>query len=473
MTIKQPVRTTPGKTNTVSTPVMRIAFFTEDLSGLIDAERMCGSTTRDTGTNPTEISMTNIGPTPGISFGTATNTRATYLSPFLLASNGGIATTNLRYFATGLRSWTNAVERIPRAIAIAANKCYGGATNSNGAKFLIPTNPTTNDVAKIAAALTTNLPNFGARGGGMNSGAYISNIAANIVDYIDTDDIPTTDSATSPTYIGIENIPWPNELFDILQFKNVIWSKKQLVIDVEDKVEVWNMGNNPIPASTSTNSAISISNNYDLVLTFTNTFLGVSQKVNLKDMVTQDAGTVWPRYRVYSNPVIPPNGYAVLSAWKRSADNYTHTTVAYNAPAAVANTWFPNTNAAGRNLISSSWYVYPAQADASANMRYTAQYNGKVIQQSKGGRWTRYLAPTFKMANDNLGLSPSQYVFLNPVGLASQTTISGVPAHSGGDPRAQHFLSGPLRNHNYVNSYASPGGRTVERFNIADRKSVV
>ena len=72
MTIKQPVRTTPGKTNTVSTPVMRIAFFTEDLSGLIDAERMCGSTTRDTGTNPTEISMTNIlvgTNTGGIPFG--------------------------------------------------------------------------------------------------------------------------------------------------------------------------------------------------------------------------------------------------------------------------------------------------------------------------------------------------------------------------------------------------------------------
>jgi len=464
MTIKQPVRTTPGKTNTVSTPVMRIAFFTEDLSGLIDAERMCGSTTRDTGTNPTEISMTNIGPTPGISFGTATNTRATYLSPFLLASNGGIATTNLRYFATGLRSWTNAVERIPRAIAIAANKCYGGATNSNGAKFLIPTNPTTNDVAKIAAALTTNLPNFGARGGGMNSGAYISNIAANIVDYIDTDDIPTTDSATSPTYIGIENIPWPNELFDNLQFANVLWSKQMLVIDVEDKVEVWNMGNKSIPASTNQNSMISISNNYDLVLTFTNTLLGVSTNVNLKDMVTQDAGTVWPRYRYYSNPAIPPNGYAVLSSWKDNpSDKYGQTTVAFTGPAI----WFPSTNASGRTAISSSWYVYPAQTNATTNMQYTAQYNGKVIQQSKDGRWTRYLAPSFKMGNNNLGVSPNQYVFLNPIGLASQTTISGVPAHSGGDPRAQYFLSGPLRNHNYVNSYASPGGRNVERFNIS------
>ena len=462
-----------NSTNTTNVPIARFSYYMEDLTGLIDAERM-GGTNRTTGTNALEISLTNL--TTNWSSNSIINAgnynqfinptnRAKYFSPGMMLYAGGLSTNDLRYFAHGLLCWDSFPNTIPMGIAITNSKGYA---NANTTTRKVNLNSSANlNVSTIATAITANLPGFTNRAGGMAGLAYANNIAANIVDYIDTDDNPTTDSASSPTYIGIENIPWPNELFDILQFKNVIWSKKQLVIDVEDKVEVWNMGNNPIPASTSTNSAISISNNYDLVLTFTNTFLGVSQKVNLKDMVTQDAGTVWPRYRVYSNPVIPPNGYAVLNAWKRPADNYTHTTVAYNAPAAVANTWFPNTNAAGRNLISSSWYVYPAQADATANMKYIAQYNGKVIQQSKGGRWTRYLAPTFKMANDNLGLSPSQYVFLNPVGLASQTTISGVPAHSGGDPRAQHFLSGPLRNHNYVNSYASPGGRNVERFNIA------
>ena len=463
-----------NSTNTTNVPVARFSYYMEDLSGLIDAERMGGSA-RTTGTNASEISLTNlitnwssnsiINAGNYNQFINPTN-RSKYFSPALMFyANTNISTNDLRYFAHGLLSWSNFPNTIPVGIPITSSTGYGKGDN-NTPKVNLNTSANQN-VTTIAAAITANLPSFGTRGGGMSTTAYVNNLAANIVDYIDTDDIPTTDSATSPTYIGIENIPWPNELFDILQFKNVIWGKKQLVIDVEDKVEVWNMGNNPIPASTSTNSAISISNNYDLVLTFTNTFLGVSQKVNLKDMVTQDAGTVWPRYRVYSNSVIPPNGYAVLNAWKRPADDYTHTTVAYEAPAAVANTWFPNTNAAGRNLISSSWYVYPAQADATANMRYTAQYNGKVIQQSKGGRWTRYLAPSFKMANSGLGLSPSQYVFLNPIGLASQTTISGVPTHSGGDPRAQHFLSGSLRNHNYVNSYASPGGRNVERFNIA------
>jgi len=459
-----------NSTNTTNVPIARFSYYMEDLTGLIDAERM-GGTNRTTGTNALEISLTNLTTNWSSSsilnaanyaqFINLTN-RAKYFSPGMMLYAGGLSTNDLRYFAHGLLCWDSFPNTIPMGIAITNGSGYA---NANTTTRKVNLNSSANlNVSTIATAITANLPGFTNRAGGMNPTAYVNNLAANIVDYIDTDDNPTTDSASSPTYIGIENIPWPNELFDNLQFANVLWSKQMLIIDVEDKVEVWNMGNKSIPASTNQNSMISISNNYDLVLTFTNTFLSVSTNVNLKDMVTQDAGTVWPRYRYYSNPAIPPNGYAVLSSWKDNpSDKYGQTTVAFTGPAI----WFPSTNASGRTAISSSWYVYPAQANATANMKYTAQYNGKVIQQSKGGRWTRYLAPSSKMGNDNLGVSPNQYVFLNPIGLASQTTISGVPAHSGGDPRAQHFLSGPLRNHNYVNSYASPGGRNVERFNIA------
>jgi len=457
-----------NSTNTTNVPVARFSYYMEDLSGLIDAERMGGSA-RTTGTNASEISLTNlitnwssnsiINAGNYNQFINPTN-RSKYFSPALMFyANTNISTNDLRYFAHGLLSWSNFPNTIPVGVPINSSVGY-----SQGGQLKTNLNTSANqNVTTIAAAITANLPSFGTRGGGMSTTAYVNNLAANIVDYIDTDDNPTTDSASSPTYIGIENIPWPNELFDEIEFVNVRYSDRQLVVEVTDRVELWNMGNKPIPASTTTN-LISISNNYDLVLTFTNTFLGVGQKVNLKDMVTIDPGTVWPRYRTYTNPVIPPNGYVVLSG-KRPADNYDHASLAVTFPAA----WFPSTNAAGRNLINSSWYVYPAQADATANMKYTATYNGKVIQQSKGGRWTRYLAPTLKMQNANLGLSPSQYVFLNPIGYASQTSLTApgsTPTHSGGDPRAQYFLSGPLRNHNYVNSYASPGGRNVERFNI-------
>ncbi|NDB96385.1 MAG: hypothetical protein EBZ78_09535, partial [Verrucomicrobia bacterium] len=135
------------------------------------------------GTNPKEISMANIGPSPGVVFDTTTNKRATYLTPFLLATNGGIATTNLRYFATGLRSWTNAIQRIPRCIAIGTSKNYGGANSNDGGKVVLAG---TSSMASIATTIANNLPNFSKRAGAMNGGAYLSNIAANIVDYVDT-----------------------------------------------------------------------------------------------------------------------------------------------------------------------------------------------------------------------------------------------------------------------------------------------
>jgi len=446
MTIKQPVRTTPGKTNTTPTPVMRIAFFTEDLSGLIDAERMCGTTTRDTGTNPTEISMANIGPTPGITFGTSSNTRATYLSPFLMATNGGIATTNLRYFATGLRSWTNAIERVPRAIAIAPGTCYGRAkgdpTNTNGAKFLIPTNPTANDVAKIAAALTTNLPNFGDRSGAMNSAAYISNIAANIVDYVDTDSIPSVDNGANPKYLGIENIPWPNELFDRITFTDVT-SAGKIRIQLKDYVEVWNMGNKTITSGTAT---ITISNNYDLMLTMTNTLAKVAFTTNLTTFQLE-SGSLGKRDFALTSDLLP-NGYLVLES---SSDPSTRRlAVQITNPALYS-------SAAIRN----AWCIYADQTDATTNMSYTASIGANVIQKTISGRWSRFLSPSSKMTPPS-GL----YIFCNNIGYASQTAINGVPAHAGGDPRAQLFLSGALYNQNYTNGYASPGGRNVGRLQL-------
>ena len=441
MTIKQSVRTTPGKTNTAPTPVMRIAFFVEDLSGLIDAERMCGATSRDTGTNPTEISMSNIGPTPGITFDTSPNTRATYFSPSLLASNGPIGSNNLRYFATGLRSWTNAYQRVPRAIAIATGACYGRAQGdpsvTNGAKFLIPTNPTASDVAKIAAALSTNLPDFGARGGAMNATAYIFNIAANIADYVDADSTPSLDDGANPTYLGIENIPWPNETFTQLKHLGVT-SAGILQIQMTDYLEVWNMGDRAI----TNNPTITISNNYDLLLTISNTLAGASFKTNL-NALTGMGGANNSKDFALSGTLLP-NSYKVLTSITNTHTLQITNLSLYSSPA-----------------IRNAWSIYADSNDATTNMSYTASIGENVIQKTISGRWTRFLSPSSKMTPPS-GL----YIFCNNIGYASQSAINGVPAHTGGDPRAQLFLSGALYNQNYTNKYASPGGRNVGRLQL-------
>ena len=423
MTIKQPVRTTPGKTNTVSTPVMRIAFFTEDLSGLIDAERMCGSTTRNTGTNPTEISMANIGPTPGITFGTSTITRATYLTPSLLASNGPIATTNLRYFATGLRSWTNAVQRVPRAIAIATGTCYGRAkgdpTVTNGAKFLIPTNPTASDVAKIATALTTNLPNFGARGGAMNSGAYISNIAANIVDYVDTNSTPSIDTNNAtPTWRGVEAIAWPNEVYMRFNLTDRQTNPPNYLfkLGVKQYIEVWNLSSTSVVVN---GSNYSISNNLNISLRCTN------WNSNLK---SADANTLPTNEPCTNAPfTLPPNSYGVISAGTRTFD--------ITVPISLAT-----------NTTNPMLTINPSPSSSTAN-KYTISYSNKIIDATPAGRWLG--------SSTNMRVGDFHFI---TTAVNFGTTANGSTYNlAGGDPRGGLFIQQPMMDMPY--NQTTPGGR--------------
>jgi hypothetical protein len=100
-------------------------------------------------------------------------------------------------------------------------------------------------------------------------------------------------------------------------------------------------------------------------------------------------------------------------------------------------------------------------------MRFRAFVGGVMIQESKGGRWPRYITTTTPLAPSPS--TPNSWIFNNPIGFASQTASSAAqakPWHSGGDPRAQMFLSGPLRYGNYTNKYASPGGRNWESANL-------
>ncbi len=465
--IKQDVRVKPGSTNTTNVPVARFAFFVQDLSGMIDAERMGGltngtpfrqSTALPTnyaqGTNPAEISLTNLTGTvltnaTNVSTFTSTNNRIKYLSPgmLVLTNGGGLNTNDLRYVTTGLRHWTNAYERIPVGLGYAhswSNKCN---LNINSNVTLV----------KITNVIGKNITMFTNRAGAMNSSAYIANISANIVDYIDTDSTPTSDNTNNPTYLGIENILWPNEIFDSILFKNSISTAPQLRIDLKDMVEVWNMGDKPIPSGTS----ISISNNYDMKLTFTNTLLSVGFTTNLASMqdVDNNNTTSWTKYRTFTTTnTIPPNGYAMLES-----DKKVNTTAHFTLGASLTNpAWY------GSAAIRAAWCLYTPSNDATTNMAYKVKLgsgsSGQMIQATKDGRWTRYLAVGSKLTIQPT--TPNTYVFCNNIGYASQTAINGVPAHTGGDPRAQLFLSGALYNQNYTNKYASPGGRNVGRLQL-------
>ena len=456
-----------GTTNPTSVPVVRFAFYVQDLCGMIDAERMGGlnggisyrsslSNTLPTnytpGTNPAEISLTNLTGTALIDKTNftqfvASSNRIRYLSPGLLAEPrvGGLSSNDLRYVTTGLRHWSNAYERIP--VGLGYRQSTELKTNLN---TLINSNPGT-AVGGIAALITNNLSNFKDRSGGMNSSAYVSNIAANIVDYIDTDSTPTVDRATNPTYLGIENLPWPNELFDRIGFAGVT-STGLMQLDLTDWVEVWNMGNKVIPLGTK----VGISNNYDMVLTFSNTVSGSAFTTNLYSVLTNNNSLGMRDFSLPTN--LTNNGYMVLPS--SSANPTRRLGVQLTSPPLYATP-----------AIRNAWKLLIRSNDETNKMKYQAfiyvTNSAPVqIQESKGGRWPRYLSGSLFQYNNG---TPTKFIFCNPIGYASQDAsmaISAKPLHSGGDPRAQLFLSKALRAANYINGYASCGGRNVEKFNI-------
>jgi hypothetical protein len=258
----------PGSNLTNTSPVVRLAWFTEDLEGLIDAERMGGLTTRPSGTNSEEISLSSATGTNGAllsSVATFTNNRKAYISYGLLASANvsGIANpTNARYFASGLRAWapTNtalnngALAWIPVGIPVSGTAALPKGYSNQGYTKLNLNNLASNSgpdpVATIAQVITSNLStNFLARAGGLtnnNRFDYAKCIAANIVDYIDSDSTPSIQTGING-YRGCEALPLVSEVALSIQWTNQVKTgvRYEEEFEVVQVVEFWNMFNKP------------------------------------------------------------------------------------------------------------------------------------------------------------------------------------------------------------------------------------
>ena len=251
-------------------PTFRFAYFTEDPSGLIDVDRMGGSTSRDTGTNPTEIALGEVGIT---NFGDFTNLRRLFLTPGMIedvlrisnVTNG--STTNLgsvtnpwRYLSSSLYSMNGllstsgsqlqAYHRIPAGLGYYEADTNAGSTN----KYILNTyfadgKAKGGAFAAISKAITNNLPQFGAtRSGAMNSSNYISNIVANIIDYADTDANPTV----SGTNVGYDNYPLPVVFSDMIAYNWNAAIPSNSTITVTTYLQLWNCSTITSPAVTYT-----------------------------------------------------------------------------------------------------------------------------------------------------------------------------------------------------------------------------
>ena len=420
------------------TPTFRFAYFTEDPSGLIDVERMGGSTSRDTGTNPTEIALGEVGIT---NFGTFTNLRRLFLTPGMIedvlrisnVTNGSV-TNPWRYLSSSLYSMnglkstsTNQLQaylRIPTGLGYKeGDKASTKAVSTN--KYILNTNFTTagnaqsGAMSNIAAAITNNLPDFGTiRSGAMTPNDYISNIAANIVDYVDTNTIPLVDSSNAiPTWRGVEAIAWPNEVFTRIHLSNrvTVTPNYEFEVIVKNSIEVWNLSSTPIVVN---GADYSISNNLNIFLKCSNWIGNMSNNTTGKT-ATNEVCTNAPF-------TLPPNSYGILSAPSRN--------LKFNVPILLA---------PGTNVQLTIHNITP-----NTNNKHTISYQGKIIDATPAGRWSP--------KQTNLPLSNS-CLFANSVNFGTSVNGLGLYNLAGGDPRGGLFIQKSAME--FELNETTPGGR--------------
>lgn len=431
-----------GTTNTTNTPVARFAYFMEDLQGYIDAERMGGLTNRDTGTDPLEICLTNLLGGLSTNFCQSTN-RIKYLSPGMMMYAGGISSSNLAYVATHLLSWTSSPQFVPFGVPVSSTATYANAgtnkTNLNTLLSGVTPNNAAQKVSVIVTHISNNIPSFAStkRSGAMSGGAYLSNIAANIVDYVDTDSTPTVDpnisvAATNPninTWRGVENIAWPNEVIARLQYTNrtIVSGSWRFPLQFKQYVEVWNLSDARLTVNPG---EYTIYNNLDIPLQCQN------WRGNLKSVDANEP----PKYERFTNGsfALEPNSYGVIATQTRTINVLVPTglTTDTNPPLTL---FSPYTNS-DRYIINKDFIV-------------SGKTNSIVIDATPGGRWPNQTT-NLVAGEENCRWFPTSVNF--------GTSPNGNNYNlAGGDPRGGLFIREPAMDFTNTGIDMTPGGRNT------------
>ncbi|NCY22959.1 hypothetical protein EBX31_13545, partial [bacterium] len=292
---------------------------------------------------------------------------------------------------------------------------------------------------------TNNLPDFSSRSGAMAAGAYISNIAASILDYIDTDTECTVDSVgvsianqpalpPIPTWRGGEAIAWPNELFTRFHFETsdtkAVAGGFQYSFKYKHYLEVWNICNRDVPLVN-----LILNNNRSFLvriapLTFnlTNSTFGAVAPLLLTPVAGSPANLKPGEFGMLESPTMTlrfthPNATATDVQFQDWNQNY--------------------------SVISSTNSVTKSTRVISATKMGQLLYNKDIKKDALYG-------------------PVNGVIFATSLGYACQSTYRAGPPNLksiGGDPRAQLFLgTWPTKGQLYV-KYSSPGGLNWEEGN--------
>lgn len=303
-------------TNMNGTTNARFAYWVEDLGGRLDMSVVGTNTAgRPTGTNPAEIALWSIfSPGQANDFGNAIAGALIGARSNLLTAatarlvNAGVKTNDLADLTTKLRHDVNEPEVIPFGF---------GYADQGKPKYNLNTNTNAAALAGLVAAIQANLPGFATanRSGGMSGVRYVNAIAASMIDYVDTNNVPTAGTAGGGAFRGIEGLPfvtetataihWVNHGTNIVGFGGKIADE----IHVENYVELWN----PTDKSFSGVIDVTFSNDYACgIVNFTAIDLRITN-TTANSSFTNTSGFVAPNYQINVVPPLEPNEYRAFS----------------------------------------------------------------------------------------------------------------------------------------------------------------
>lgn len=269
----------PNETDQPNSPILRYAFWIEDLSGKIDG-RHAGTEFRNHGKSTAELDFSTL-LEPGLSHGHMPGVMdekrdAIRTSATLRQLLDEPKASRLEPYIAYLPDQAACRKIIPHG--------YGYADAGKQAPDLNAF-VAAGDVAGLTEHIARNLPSFASRRGGFPSaGNYLQTLAASIIDYADTDSNPTSGSG----YRGIDSYPFVNELFD--RYEWIASSDGNVSIRVETFVELWN------PSQLSISGEIRFANMN-------------RHRINIPPAATHEFS---PVEFAPLNITMPPNGFLVI-----------------------------------------------------------------------------------------------------------------------------------------------------------------
>jgi hypothetical protein len=435
-------------TNSDGTTNGRFVYWVEDLSGRIDLT-VAGATNasditnarRLTGTNAAELALWSLfSPGSPSDPGNAVSTKlASARSNIPTTATGRLVDQSMTPaimgdLAAGLTHDTNEVEIIPFGFVYADE----GKPKNN-----INTNISTAGVNAIADVIEKNLPLFAQRAGGYTNSAgggatnanaytprsYLQTIAANIVDYADTNSDPTTDGTAIPTgrvrpvFRGVDSHPFVNEIAKRYRLiSNVLTTQsgtsgRALVIETTDFFELWN----PSSQTAQGNFVFVSAHRQGLSAGFLNTTFAAPTWAS-NNLGAVAGGVTTNSFNALN---IPPNGFAVFGC------------------SPVTNFFFvPSTNQIATVRV----------LQELTDSAYFSQWNGAYYDAALGGI-LRLEIGNLTAAPTNRGNLPSFIYRINANSFADPAV---------GDPRATIYLSLPADATAY-DTRSSFGGRNDRR----------